>query len=146
MRKYVYFMQRNSDGFIKIGESDNPRKRKSKVQAEVGEPVELLYYFPQPVPLETLLHDKYRNGRADGEWFNPSEELLEYIQLGISLNAGIPLTDRIEAEGTISEPLGCFYGIAIFFLFVVIGVAISYTNYCVDLNGSCSILQFFFAD
>jgi len=67
---FLYAMQRASDGWVKIGISENPSKRLYKVRYSQRMAVELLgTKFVQDMGLaESKMHAKYA-GKGKGEWF-----------------------------------------------------------------------------
>lgn len=74
----VYFVRR-SDGLIKIGFSNNIAKRKKELQTGAG-PLTTLLTLPGDWALEQALHRKFQMSHAYNEWFNPTPDLLEYIE------------------------------------------------------------------
>lgn len=72
----VYFMRRDSDGFIKIGSSFAPEQRRIEIERAVGCRVELLSFRHGGIEAERELHRQFLRNRADGEWFRPCAELL----------------------------------------------------------------------
>lgn len=74
---FVYFFQR-SDKAIKIGTSTSPTQRLATLQTASG-PLEVLAMIPGDRNAERRLHRKFAEWRIHGEWFEPSEELLEFI-------------------------------------------------------------------
>lgn len=69
---FVYFI---SDGeFIKIGKSNNPKKRMSELQVGNARDLHLLFQIPTvsekaAFEAEKMLHRVYRDYSANGEWF-----------------------------------------------------------------------------
>jgi hypothetical protein len=79
---YVYFVQQGRDGPIKIGIADDPDLRLGQLQC--GNP-RLLYIRatePGGVRLERALHKQFAHARMQGEWFEPSDDLLKRIPWG----------------------------------------------------------------
>jgi hypothetical protein len=83
---YVYFMQIGDDGPIKIGFTKNIRHRLSVVQ--IGNPalVRLIAVTDGGRAKEFELHNRFKKYRLYGEWFEPNQELLEYISQFKPLN------------------------------------------------------------
>lgn len=81
-QRCVYFIQNGDDGAIKIGMTRKLHKRLAHLQ--VNNPIELcvLGAIPtnKPRDLERDLHRKFSESRVSGEWFSPSEELLDFIK------------------------------------------------------------------
>jgi hypothetical protein len=80
----VYFVQAKELKLIKIGISANPRLRLSDMQ--VGSPDKLeilltLFIVGQTACMaEHNLHLKFKDCNAHNEWFQPSSELLAFIE------------------------------------------------------------------
>lgn len=79
---FVYFIQQGSDGPIKIGLAANPEKRLGTLQS--GNPdrlyVRAIIRTAEPKKLEIDLHGLFRQHRVGGEWFQPTAELLAYME------------------------------------------------------------------
>ena len=73
---FVYFIQEGTDGPIKIGTSENPRKRLKHLQT--GHPKELVLMgaIDGDREKEFELHQKFDYLRLNGEWFKPDSDLL----------------------------------------------------------------------
>lgn len=78
---YIYFMRIGLNGPIKIGLSENPESRRGKLQTALPWRIRLLGTQPgQTARNETELHQRFYHLRLMGEWFNPADELLEYVR------------------------------------------------------------------
>lgn len=81
-QRCVYFIQNGDDGAIKIGMTRKLQKRLADLQ--VNNPIELriLGAIPtnKPRDLERDLHRQFQEFRVSGEWFSPSEKLLDFIK------------------------------------------------------------------
>lgn len=77
---YVYFIQPTVGGLIKIGAAVDPQVRLRHLQT--GCPVELalLATMPGTKKTEAELHARFADARIRGEWFEPTESLLAYIE------------------------------------------------------------------
>jgi len=75
----VYFIQRPSDGAIKIGVSNSIRRRVYQLKIESGEDLKVLGIFAGDRKTEKELHAKFDDLRIVSEWFTPDALLLEYI-------------------------------------------------------------------
>lgn len=75
----IYLMRNNRNGFIKIGQSDNPRSREKTLQSEEPE-IELLKSWHGIVGQEKELHEKFSHLRLRGEWFKLDVEHMELIE------------------------------------------------------------------
>ena len=74
-KHYVYIMKTN--GFLKIGRSTNPRKRRNGLQTSNPEDVVLYAVsecesFHESTKTEKFLHELFEDDRLRGEWFNDS--------------------------------------------------------------------------
>ena len=77
---FVYVMAHSGDGIamrapVKIGISDNPKKRLSQIKTASPYPVVIVAAFPMPgrefaVAAEKCFHKVYRPARMNGEWFD----------------------------------------------------------------------------
>lgn len=75
----IYFIQNTETKHIKIGYSDNVRRRLSDLQVTSPHELSILTICEGDIELEKELHNKFNDYYVRGEWFNPSEELISYI-------------------------------------------------------------------
>ena len=75
---YVYAFAVN--GYIKIGESVQPKKRRRTVQMYHVEDVEMLACFPSSLISEKEAHSIWRDKKARGEWFERDEEIVAWLR------------------------------------------------------------------
>jgi hypothetical protein len=75
----IYFIQNTETKHIKIGYSDNVRSRLSDLQISSPHELAILTVCEGGIEVEKELHDKFNDHYVRGEWFNPSEELISYI-------------------------------------------------------------------
>jgi hypothetical protein len=75
---WVYYLRRR-DGFIKIGRTISPGSRKKALEIGSG-PLELLAVEKGSYSLEAQRHSEFWRDRAEGEWFRPSDALLEHVR------------------------------------------------------------------
>lgn len=77
---YVYLLHHN--GLHKIGVSSNVLKRLNQISPKMPYEVSLVHCIKTPdmFALESALHEKYADKRANGEWFELSESDVEYIK------------------------------------------------------------------
>ena len=74
----VYFIQGEITGRIKIGFSNQIDKRIQTLQN--SEPLRLIHVIPNALSdTESSLHKKFSHLRVLGEWFEGTEELIQYI-------------------------------------------------------------------
>lgn len=72
---FVYFIQGEGGGPIKIGWAVYPRGRLSSLQASSPVRLRLLAYVPGGVAKERRLHQQFAADRLHGEWFIESDKL-----------------------------------------------------------------------
>lgn len=77
-RTVVYYVQRQSDGLIKIGTSRGLAPRMVTLKREHG-PLLLIAVVAGSHKEETALHRQFKELRAKGEWFRPELPLLEHV-------------------------------------------------------------------
>lgn len=77
---YVYFIQGECGGAIKIGHSKDPQSRLKSLQTGYPDMLKLLYMFPGEEKVEKELHLKFSSIKLNGEWFKPEETLLKEIE------------------------------------------------------------------
>jgi hypothetical protein len=68
-REYVYLMGSASSPIVKIGRSNNPKRRLFQVQEDVGRPLEVMWTTPGGKEMERGLHQHFAQERRHGEWF-----------------------------------------------------------------------------
>lgn len=84
MTSYIYFIQAQGDGPIKIGVTgDNPRKRMVKIQSDCPWPVKLLGAIEGTVSQEKQIHLVLARYKTQGEWFEPTANVLAAVQTAI---------------------------------------------------------------
>jgi len=79
MKSYIYFIQEGLQGNIKIGISQNPNERIKQLQTGSSTPLRTLLVKEGTQKDEEGLHKKFKKFQLKGEWFNPSEEILIFI-------------------------------------------------------------------
>lgn len=77
---FIYFIQGECGGPIKIGYTTDLVKRLSSLQTGYPDRLELLLAFPGNRKHEKALHDKFEEYRLNGEWFRPAPKVLEKIK------------------------------------------------------------------
>lgn len=75
----VYFFQSGESGPIKIGVTNNIRRRRDMIQTGAVERIVNLGSYAGDKAEETALHVRFAAHRIRGEWFRPADELLEWI-------------------------------------------------------------------
>lgn len=88
---YVYIIKKNDENIVKIGMSKNYSERTKQISTKLPFEVETVKVFKTKdmYSLERKLHDIYKEKRLNGEWFELSNEDLEYIKNGMGLNYGL---------------------------------------------------------
>ena len=76
----VYFLQAKDNGLIKIGFTSNLKSRLSDLSSMSPVPLELLAFTEGGADYEHELHSTFSEHRSHGEWFYPSDELIEFIE------------------------------------------------------------------
>lgn len=104
---YVYFMQAEGSGLIKIGYSTDPRKRLAQLATMSPEPIHLVAVHPGDRTLEQALHARFRQHRARGEWFYPNPELIALINTARDVMR-IPTSDPMAR----AEEVGAQFGLS----------------------------------
>lgn len=74
----IYFLQ-NGSGLIKIGFADDVEKRVAQIQPMAGENLSVLCVIDGGRKIETELHKRFSEFRHFGEWFKPSQEIMDFI-------------------------------------------------------------------
>ena len=77
---YIYFMQIEPLGPIKIGISNNPHKRLYHINTSSPYPVKLLYFTPGNMNDEKSIHRNFIEYRIRNEWFHPHESIFKMIE------------------------------------------------------------------
>jgi hypothetical protein len=75
----VYFVC-DALGRIKIGFSNNVQKRVKALQTANSMPLTLVGTMPGTFATEKALHARFANARIQGEWFQPTDELISFIR------------------------------------------------------------------
>lgn len=83
-KSYVYFVQGQLTGLIKIGFTEQDvNSRISSMQTGSPDRLKLLGMLPGSRVAEVKLHRRFAEDRDHGEWFRPSEALLEFIDQNV---------------------------------------------------------------
>lgn len=77
---YVYFIQGQCGGAIKIGYSVNPEKRLKELQTGYPDTLVMLLMIPGSEATERALHRQFEASRLKGEWFRPDACIIEKIK------------------------------------------------------------------
>ncbi len=77
---FVYYIQEELDGNIKIGWSDDPIKRLTQHQTSNSRELRMLVYVKGSPDYEREIHRKFQTSKTTGEWFKPDKRLLVHIE------------------------------------------------------------------
>ncbi len=77
---YIYFIQMDRIGPVKIGFTKNIEKRLVSLQTACPYPLNLLCIFPGNEDMETDIHSCFKEMRMEGEWFLPHPFILGEIE------------------------------------------------------------------
>lgn len=77
--KFVYFIQNPKSKEIKIGLTKDIKRRLNDIKTYFPYGIELLHIIEGNKLFEMELHEKFKNYNISGEWFEPAEEILNYI-------------------------------------------------------------------
>ncbi len=83
---YIYFIQMDKIGPIKIGTTRNIKKRMFSLNTNSPYKLNLLCFFPGNEIFEKELHYAFAEIRLNGEWFLPHPKLLSVIEEQIYFN------------------------------------------------------------
>lgn len=81
MTGFIYAIE--CSGRVKIGYSEAPEKRFSKVASDAPFPCVLLGFWPGTVAEELEVQTKFQSVRVHGEWFAVTEDLLAFLQQNV---------------------------------------------------------------
>jgi hypothetical protein len=89
----IYFIQAVDGGPIKIGYSIDPQKCLKQIQRKSPVPLQILRMIEGDIEYKEAIHHLFNKSRVRGEWFDPSEELLAFIEKPLKL-------EPINSEGS----------------------------------------------
>lgn len=75
----IYFIQAEGNNLIKIGIAINPEKRLRQLQSASPVKLHLLKTIEGGFSAERGLHKRFKDTRTHGEWFLPTQDLLDTI-------------------------------------------------------------------
>jgi T5orf172 domain len=81
-RRYVYFVQGEKTGLLKIGCSSDVQRRLRDMQGGSPDVLRVIKVFGpicQAYRIEQAFHDAFTEHRKHGEWFTPDKALLAYV-------------------------------------------------------------------
>lgn len=77
---HVYFIRGEDTGKIKIGFAVDPEIRLRDLQTGSSEKLSLIKFIEGTQEKETEIQNRFKKYRIHGEWFEPAEELVEFIE------------------------------------------------------------------
>ncbi|MDG2063869.1 MAG: GIY-YIG nuclease family protein [SAR324 cluster bacterium] len=77
---FVYYIQEEMEGNIKIGWSEDPIKRLQQHQTSNSRELRMLVYVKGSPDYEKEIHRKFQTSKTTGEWFKPDKRLLVHIE------------------------------------------------------------------
>ena len=95
----VYLIQAGVDGPIKIGHSNNPRRRLHNHQLSNPQPCRIIAVLDGGAREEAALHKRFAADLQRGEWFTPSAAILEFAALHPALRVYRKRHGRPQSEG-----------------------------------------------
>jgi hypothetical protein len=84
---YLYFIQIEHMGPIKIGFSKNIKRRMTHLQTAMPYDLNLIYFSPSAVCDEEEYHRALRGDNMRGEWFWPTKKVLRSIEARRKIDA-----------------------------------------------------------
>jgi hypothetical protein len=75
----VYFVQAGAGGLIKIGFTENLKRRLANIKTSCPD-MRLLTVIDGDKSAESAFHFRFKSSRVEGEWFSPSADILEFIE------------------------------------------------------------------
>lgn len=95
---HLYFILNAGLGIIKIGISNDVEARRIQLEHACGVPLDILRVVDGGSKFEEDLHDAFGPTRLRGEWFAPSDELLELAHGDADIQAFLESKRRVIAE------------------------------------------------
>ena len=91
----IYFAQEQHSQLVKIGFSDDPWLRHSKMQADCPGLLTVLCLEEGDTSYERSLHERFATDRVRGEWFRFSDQIAEHVS-----RIGAPSREGAGLRGT----------------------------------------------
>lgn len=76
----VYAVQRKRDAAIKLGWTSSLARRLHEIGRDTRSEVKLLAAIPGDKPAELRLHARFKAHHIEGEWYQPADEILSWIE------------------------------------------------------------------
>lgn len=77
---FVYFIQIENDGPIKIGLSENPKRRLIGIQPSIPYKIHFLSSIKGTDRLEANIKKRFQEDIIRGEWFKPTNRLINFVK------------------------------------------------------------------
>lgn len=109
--RYVYFIESERLGMVKIGCAGDPEARRAAMQTGSADKLILrgLIASDDATALEGMIHDVHARDRAHGEWFHPTPAIREDAE-AMTVPAGITVlfgeTGRVVAAASVEARKG----------------------------------------
>jgi len=103
---YIYFVQRPSDSLIKIGRTEDIRRRMVALRSKYR--AELLLAVLANVSAEKELHNRFELSNESGEWFQPTRNLVCFID---KLSAWHPTAVKIARASALAGETSPYLGL-----------------------------------
>lgn len=78
---FIYFIQEGNEGKIKIGFSEDPKERLKTLKIANPNNLRIIFQYEGSEADERKIHRMFKNYNISGEWFEPSEEIMEFINV-----------------------------------------------------------------
>jgi hypothetical protein len=101
----IYFIQRVSDSAVKIGCSTNIDQRLWALVTEHKVKMSVLGVMEGDRVTEREMHTLFRNSWLRGEWFNPTDDLLDFIDKNTSAHERQPQRGRKTSKSRLLRRL-----------------------------------------
>lgn len=75
---FIYFVT-DGTGAVKIGFTENVRRRLAGLQTGHHAPLVLMGAIPATLDAEQFIHQKFKHLKIRGEWFRSTQELIDFI-------------------------------------------------------------------
>jgi hypothetical protein len=94
-RGTIYFVQSERGGPIKIGFTDNLKRRLASMRTHSADKLVVLATCKGDLTDERRLHERFAAHRVRGEWFAPAAELLAAIRSNAPLSSCAPRQESL---------------------------------------------------
>jgi len=106
--QYIYIVS-NGSGFVKIGISQNPKRRSKEISWANENGVEVIYQSKQAVSnarkIERIIHKKYHKLKKHSEWFKVDDiqSLIQFIEKCVAEQGVFKTTKKCSKENIFAE-------------------------------------------